>query len=74
VASSGHHAVSDEGGGAHAADALCAARGLPIAGAVGGRELAFSWCDGQHSLLNIADKLSSPAWNLYEIADTHEVP
>jgi len=30
----------------------------------------ISWCDGQHSLLKIADKLSVPAWDLYEIADT----
>ena len=29
----------------------------------------LSWCDGQHSLINIADKLSVPAWQLYDLIE-----
>jgi len=30
----------------------------------------ISWCDGGHSVLQIADILNVPVWELYEIADT----
>ena len=36
----------------------------------------ISWCDGEHSLINIADKIGVPAWDLYEIVDklkSHEL-
>lgn len=29
----------------------------------------ISWCDGEHSLLDIADKLSVPAWVLYGLVE-----
>jgi aminopeptidase-like protein len=29
----------------------------------------LSFCDGEHSLLDIAEKLSLPAWDLYEIIE-----
>jgi aminopeptidase-like protein len=29
----------------------------------------ISFCDGKHSLLDIAEKINIPAWNLYEIID-----
>ena len=30
----------------------------------------LSYCDGEHSLLDIADKINSPAWDLYELVET----
>ena len=27
----------------------------------------LSWCDGEHSLIAIADKLNVPAWELYDL-------
>ena len=29
----------------------------------------ISWCDGEHNLINIADKIGVPAWELYKIVD-----
>jgi len=29
----------------------------------------ISWCDGEHSLITIADKLNVPAWELYGLVD-----
>ena len=29
----------------------------------------LSLCDGAHSLLDIAEKINIPAWNLYELAE-----
>jgi aminopeptidase-like protein len=29
----------------------------------------LSWCDGKNSLLDIAEKINEPIWNLYEISD-----
>jgi aminopeptidase-like protein len=29
----------------------------------------ISYCDGGHSLLDIAEKINVPAWDLYEIID-----
>ena len=30
----------------------------------------LSYCDGEHSLLDIAEKINLPAWDLYELAET----
>jgi aminopeptidase-like protein len=32
----------------------------------------ISWCDGDHSLIDIAEKIGQPAWELYEIVDKLE--
>ena len=29
----------------------------------------ISLCDGEHSLLDIAEKINLPAWELYELAE-----
>ena len=29
----------------------------------------ISYCDGEHSLLDIAEKINVPAWDLYEYVD-----
>jgi aminopeptidase-like protein len=29
----------------------------------------LSFCDGEHSLLDIAEKIKLPAWHLYEIVE-----
>lgn len=30
----------------------------------------LSYCDGEHSLIDIAEKINIPAWDLYELIET----
>ena len=30
----------------------------------------LSYCDGKHSLIDIAEKINLPAWDLYELIET----